>query len=303
VALTLEPLASTDAHAYWRVFISGRSDLPADDLKTYLERYLALPPEEQRTHFAFREGARIVGTIRIVGGATESPDANLSGFSIDPARADLAPAAIVKALDFLQAQGTTRLTATFEDRYEPAFAAVGFRRWFARMRMVAPVVKRPLPVDVALQHPEETEILGLTKFFMDVYDGHLEQSFGMHVGPESDWRAYMGSVLKGESGRFMPDASFVSLDGGRLVGAVLVTHWMGTPLVSEIGVATDRRGKGLGGALLQTAMNRLADLGEGKLALFVTLGNDRAIALYERLGFAQAGGRAVTARFGEDSQV
>jgi ribosomal protein S18 acetylase RimI-like enzyme len=303
MVLALEPLATTDAHAYWRVFISGRSDLPTDDLMVHMDRYLALPAEEQRTHFAFREDGRIVGTIRMVGGTPESPDASLSGFSIDPSRADLASAAIVKAIDTLRAKGTSRITATFEDRYEPAFAAVGFRPWFSRMRMVAPVERRPVPEGVRLQPPEETEVPGLTKFFMDVYDGHLEQSFGMHVGPESDWRAYVGALLKGESGRFMPDASFVSVDDGRLVGAILVTHWMGDPLVAEVGVAKDRRGKGLGAALLQASMNRLAGVGEARLALFVTVGNDPAIRLYRRLGFEQAGGRSVTGRLAEDSQV
>lgn len=303
MVLTLEPLTTTDAHEYWRVFIAGRTDLPTQELKVHLDRYLALPIEEQRAYFALREGRRIVGTIRIVGGAPESPDANLSGFSIDPARWDVATAAIVKAIDFVRAQGTGGITATFEDRYESAFAAVGFRRWFARMRMQAPLAKKPLSGGFHLQPPEETEVLGLTKFFMDVYDGHIEQAFGMHVGPESEWRGYIGALFKGESGRFMPDASFVALEEGRIVGAVLITHWMGAPLVAEVGVAKDRRGKGLGAALLQAAMNRLADLGESRLDLFVTVGNDDAIRLYERLGFVQSGGQAVTARFGEDSQA
>src|SRR5437667_344442 len=187
MSLRLEPLQTTEAHAYWRVFLSGRTDLPTGDLKVHMDRFLALPPEEH-------------------------------------------------------------------------------------------------------------EVLGLTKFLIDVYEGHVEQQYGMHVGPEEEWRGYVGGLFKGDSGQFMPDASYVALEGDRIVGAILVTHWMGTPLVAELGVAKDRRGRGIGRALLEAAMGRLASRDEPRLALYVTLGNDPAIALYRSLGFVQVGGQSVTAR-------
>jgi ribosomal protein S18 acetylase RimI-like enzyme len=124
----------------------------------------------------------------------------------------------------------------------------------------------------------------------------LEQQFGMHVGSEGEWRGYVGGLFKGDSGRFMPDASYVALEGDRIVGAILVTEWMGMPLVAELGVAKDRRGQGVGRSLLGAAMNRLAGRDEPRLALYVTLGNDPAVSLYRSLGFAQIGGESVTAR-------
>src|SRR5439155_1411805 len=136
------------------------------------------------------------------------------------------------------------------------------------------------PSGVKLQPPEEDEVLGLTKFLMDVYEGHMEQQYGIHTGPEDEWRGYVAGLFKGDSGQFMPDASHVALEGDRIVGAILITHWMGMPLVAELGVAKDRRGRGLGRALLETAMGRLAGRDEPRLALYVTLGNDPAIGLY-----------------------
>jgi len=114
----------------------------------------------------------------------------------------------------------------------------------------------------------------------------------------------VAAIFKGESGQYMPDASYVSLDDGQIVGAVIITHWMGMPLVAEVGVWKERRGRGLGRALLQAAMNRLADRGESRLALYVTVGNDPAISLYRSMGFAQVGGQSVTARLesADDSQ-
>ncbi len=289
VPMSLEPLQTTDAHAYWRVFVSGRGDLPTQDLKVHLDRYLALPPEEQRAHFAFRMDGRIVGAIRLGHG-------EISGFSMDPAHASETTGALLRAVDFLRAAGEGPITAHYEDRYEPSFAGLGFRRIFARMWMEAATVRAPIPDGVRLVHPEEAEIARLTAFLMEVYEGHVEQQHGLHTGTEEEWRDYVGGLLKGDSGRFMPDASFVTLDGTRIVGAILITHWMGMPLVAELGVAKDRRGRGLGHALLQAAMNRLEGLGERRLALYVTVGNDPAVALYRSAGFVQVGGQSVTAR-------
>jgi GNAT superfamily N-acetyltransferase len=199
-------------------------------------------------------------------------------------------------VDLLRAGGATTIAGHFEDRYEPAFVSLGFRRTFARMRMEAPTRKVLPPPGLKLQPPEEDEVLGLTKFLVDVYEGHIEQAFGMHVGSTEEWRGYVGGLFKGDSGQYLPDASYVALEGDRIIGAILVTHWMGMPLVAELGVAKDRRGRGIGRALLEAAMGRLAGRDEPRVALYVTVGNDPAVNLYRSLGFQQTGGQSVTAR-------
>jgi len=288
VAVTLEPLQTSDAHSYWRTFVAGRTDLPTRDLKVHLDRFLALPPEDQRSHFSVKRDGRIIGTLRL--GPSE-----ISGFSMEPAFAGEAAVTLLKAVDLLRAGGATIITGQFEDVYEPAFTSLGFRRSFARMRMEAPT-KRSDVVNIKLQPPEEAEVLGLTAFLMQVYDGHMEQQHGIHVGAEEEWRGYVTGLFKGDSGQYMPDASYVALEGSRIVGAILITHWMGMPLVAELGVAKDHRGKGFGRGLLQASMHRLAARDEPRLALYVTIGNDPAIALYRKMGFVQVGGESVTAR-------
>src|SRR3989449_11419981 len=122
------------------------------------------------------------------------------------------------------------------------------------MRMEAPTKRNVAPINVKLQPPEEDEVLGLTKFLMDVYEGHLEQQYGIHTGPEEEWRGYVAGLFKGDSGQFMPDASPGRLEGGRIVGAILITHWMGMPLVAELRVAEERRGRGPGRACVANGM-------------------------------------------------
>lgn len=291
--LAIEPLQSLDAEAYWRVYVAGRSDVPTRSVPAHVERYLALPPEEQRTHLAIRQGGALIGTVRLLPGT-------ITGFSMDPAHAAEAMPAIIKVLDLLRTQGSDTVTASFDEAYERDFEALGFRRQFARMRMEAATRRLPA-ADVPLKPPEEAEIPKLARFFMEAYEGHLEQAYGMHVGTEEDWRGYVTGILRGEAGRFMPESSFVALDAGRLVGAILVSHWMGAPMVTELGVAPDRRRRGVAHALLSAASTRLVALGEDRWSLYVTLGNDPAIALYRAFGFAQAGGQTVTARLVEAS--
>lgn len=287
-ALRLEPLQSIDAERYWAIYVAGRTDLPSRSVPAHVERYLALPKEEQRTHYAIRDGDAMIGTVRLL------PD-TIAGFSVEPAAAKTTVPAILKAVDLLRSGGARAITASFDEAYASSFQALGFRRVFARMRMEA-ATRRVPPSSVPLKPPEEREIPGLARFFMDAYEGHLEQAYGMHVGSDEDWRGYITGILRGESGRFMPEASYVSLEGERLVGAILLSHWMGSPLISELGVAPDRRGRGIGRALLSAASTRLAALDEARWALYVTLGNDPAIALYRSFGFEQAGGQTVTAR-------
>src|SRR2546428_5947285 len=270
VPVSLEPLQTTEAHAYWRTFVSGRTDLPTSTTKSHRDRHPALPRKEQRSHSAVKKDGRIIATVRL-------GPAEISGFSMDPAFREEAAAALLKSMDLLRAGGATSITAHFEDIYESAFESLGFRRVFARMRMEAPTKRTAAPINVKLQPPEEDEVLGLTKFLMDVYEGHMEQAYGIHTGPEEEWRGYVAGLFKGDSGQFMPDASHVALEGDRIVGAILITHWMGMPLVAELGVAKDRRGRGLGRALLETAMGRLAGRDEPRLALYVTVGNHPAL--------------------------
>ena len=284
----IEPLRSLDAHAYWAVYVAGRTSLPTRSVPAHVGRYLSLPPEEQLTYFAVREGDALVGTLRLLPGT-------ITGFSMDPSHRLEARAAIIRALDLLRAQGGGAITASFEDTYREDFEALGFRRLFSRMRMEAATGRSPA-AGFSLKPPEEGEIPKLAQFFKEVYEGHMEQAYGMHIGSDDDFRRLVAGILRGETGRFMPEASFVSLDSGRLTGAVLVTYWMEGPMVAELGVAPDRRRRGLGRALLAAASTRLATLGESRWALYVTVGNEPAIHLYRALGFEQAGGETVTAR-------
>lgn len=294
--LELAPLQTSEAGEYWKAYVAGRRDLPSDNFVVHMERYLRLPPEEQQTYFAFKENERIVGTVRI--GAmslTEAPNA-ITFFSLLPEARGWTRDAILLATEPLIAKGAPQVQASYDETYGEAFATAGFRERFSRMRLQAtPLAKREKP-DLPMAHPEATDVDDVAKFLMAAYEGHIEQQFGMHVGTPEEWQDYVTSIWKAASGTYLPLASWLARDEtGTIAGVSLASLWMGSPLLSEIGVRKDRRGKGLGRQLLIATMNALVDLGYDRLALYVTLGNDPAIRLYEALGFRQDGARSLSA--------
>jgi RimJ/RimL family protein N-acetyltransferase len=89
------------------------------------------------------------------------------------------------------------------------------------------------------------------------------------------------------------EAQIVALDGGRVVGHIYVQREQHpvTRHVATIGlaVAADRRGHGVGTALMTEAFSWGRSVGVEKIVLSVYPYNDAAIALYKRFGFVEEG--------------
>ena len=293
--LELVPLETSEADDYWKAFVTGRSDQPTTNFVAHMERYLRLSPEEQQTYFSFKENERIVGTVRIgASSLTEAPNA-LAFFSLVPEARGWTRDAILLATEPLIANGASAIHASYDDSYAEAFAKAGFAEQFSRIRMEAYLLSKREAPDLPAAHPEATDVEDIAAFLMAAYEGHVEQQFGMHVGTPEEWREYVTSIWKGESGKYLPLASWLTRDEAGVAAVSLAAEWMGAPLLSEIGVRQDRRGQGLARVLLTATANSLADLGYDRLGLYVTLGNDPAMRLYEDFGFRPAGGRTISA--------
>src|SRR3990172_4026754 len=117
--LELVPLDSSEAEAYFKVFVAGRSDLPNPDPIVHLDRYLAMPPEEQRTYFAFKESGAIVGTVRLVG-------SEISFFSLLPDERRWTRDAILLAVEPIIPAGAEKIVANFEEAYSPGYEKLRF---------------------------------------------------------------------------------------------------------------------------------------------------------------------------------
>ena len=83
----------------------------------------------------------------------------------------------------------------------------------------------------------------------------------------------------------------VALDGDCVAGYVGSQSVMGESDMMNIAVAPNYRRQGVAAALIEELVRRLKVNGNHCLTLEVRASNDAAIALYEKLGFAQIGRR------------
>jgi len=86
-------------------------------------------------------------------------------------------------------------------------------------------------------------------------------------------------------------AAWLADDGQEIVGFAMVTLVVDVCELESIGVAEDFRKKGIGGALLNTALEWAAQQGARKIELEVRASNETAIRFYERAGMMREGVR------------
>jgi ribosomal protein S18 acetylase RimI-like enzyme len=95
----------------------------------------------------------------------------------------------------------------------------------------------------------------------------------------AEWTSlFAGSFL-------VPGQQILAKDGDELVGAAMCRIWDdGTGWVSQLAVDRAHRGRGIGRALLLTALRTLRDDGATSLGLSVNAENRGALGLYRSVG-------------------
>jgi ribosomal protein S18 acetylase RimI-like enzyme len=99
---------------------------------------------------------------------------------------------------------------------------------------------------------------------------------------EGDSEAELAAYL-----RRNPGMSHVAVEGPRLVGAVLAGHDGRRGLLYHLAVAPDRRGAGLGQALLARALAALKDAGVVRVIILVARDNEGGRAFWLRQGWEE----------------
>jgi ribosomal protein S18 acetylase RimI-like enzyme len=84
-----------------------------------------------------------------------------------------------------------------------------------------------------------------------------------------------------------PGMSQVAVEGTRLVGAVLAGHDGRRGLLYHLAVAADRRGGGVGQALLAQALAALKDAGVVRVLILVARDNDQGRNFWLRQGWEE----------------
>ena len=121
------------------------------------------------------------------------------------------------------------------------------------------------------------------------YEGHLDSTINDQYRSVAGSLRFLHNIIRFPGcGVFDPRASYVMAQKstGSLVGLVLCSRVReDVQHVTQLCVASRARGAGLGTLLLEVSAESLAARRFRKLSLTVTSGNDRAAALYRRVGF------------------
>lgn len=166
---------------------------------------------------------------------------------------------------------------------EGPLRAAGFREAKSRQWMEAPVVRGKARMEGTIVRPSLLDLDAVGRLLCDAYRGTLDgEGKGLRGA-----RAEAKKLMSGGYGRYARRLSRAVVRDGRWMGACLLIETKAPRefLIGHIVVHPDARGQGLGRALLQAAMNDLAAARIRRVALWVTLGNDAALGLYDALGF------------------
>lgn len=82
-----------------------------------------------------------------------------------------------------------------------------------------------------------------------------------------------------------PKTSFVMLDNGKIVGAIMAGHDGYRGFIHHTSVLEEYRGKGIGTKLVQAALKAIKDDGVNKVVLVVFKSNENGNGFWEKQGF------------------
>ena len=114
------------------------------------------------------------------------------------------------------------------------------------------------------------------------YDAMIDlwtNSEGCGVGVD-DTREYITKYLLRN-----PNTSFVAMDDGKMAGAIMAGHDVYRGFIHHTAVADAYRGKGVGSAMVQAALNALREEEIHKVVLVAFTHNDAGNAFWEKQGF------------------
>ena len=196
-----------------------------------------------------------------------------------------------------QAPGIRRIEAQLMMLQSPLHRPVPYGQWFhsfprrffeAPLARVSTLPARTLLHAAVLPWSEEHQS-GAADLIAAAYRGHIDSQINDQYRTAWGARRFLANIVQYPGcGSFFAPASFVATDlTGSVCGmclASLVAADAGH--ITQVCVAPEHRGSGLGYELMRRSLGALAANGCRSASLTVTSANTSAIRLYERMGFA-----------------
>jgi ribosomal protein S18 acetylase RimI-like enzyme len=148
---------------------------------------------------------------------------------------------------------------------------------------------RPLPSQFEIRPWSEQEYQSAAALITAAYRGHVDSEINDQYRTLTGSLRFLNNIVRFPGcGTFDPQASFVVLERRTqtLTGLILCSRVRpDVGHVTQVCVLPEYRSAGLGEAMLAASTKNLRDRGFHFISLTVTEANDRAIALYKRIGY------------------
>jgi ribosomal protein S18 acetylase RimI-like enzyme len=199
----------------------------------------------------------------------------------------------LKLIKHLNKENTLKIRLAFPSCCKQQLEGKDFKSIYSRIRMtlsLASWVPPHINSNYLKMHQVSLNDLALlVDVYLDAYHGTIDEELfapnGLKKEEEND---YLSTFLRNLNPEFpiIKIASVVALtEKDDLVGFCFISLWRDIPFVWELAVSKKYQKKGIGKYLLVHSLLQLKEAGYQQIALYVTVGNDRAQALYQSLGF------------------
>jgi len=158
-----------------------------------------------------------------------------------------------------------------------------------RHRQASLQTRPPLPPQFEIRPWSEQEYQAAAALITAAYRGHVDSEINDQYRTLTGSLRFLNNIVRFPGcGTFDPQASFVVLERPtrKLIGLILCSQVRrDVGHITQVCVLPEYRSAGLGEALLAASTKNLRGRGFHFISLTVTKANDRAIALYKRIGF------------------
>jgi ribosomal protein S18 acetylase RimI-like enzyme len=143
------------------------------------------------------------------------------------------------------------------------------------------------PAGIQLRPVRREDLWTASEIIYRSHQGSLDAALNLTYATPAHCRAFVETlVLRSGCGRFDTQASFLAEGPKGPVGVLLASRLSKTNgHVCQVSVAPEAQGRGLGAALMASALRSFREEGLETASLSVTVENQRAYPLYMRLGF------------------
>jgi ribosomal protein S18 acetylase RimI-like enzyme len=158
-----------------------------------------------------------------------------------------------------------------------------------RLPLEYPAKPRPISPRISIIPWQEHYQEGAAHLIREAYRGHVDSDINDQYRSIPGARKFLFNIIQYPGcGNFLQAASLVAFDAeAGTLGGICLTSVVGPESghITQICVAKEWQGRGVGYELLRQALELLRQRGLKKVSLTVTSENTQAMALYERIGF------------------